>query len=190
MADDTTTSASYRLWTGRTGDKAVVITGDDLRFDGTLGRGYLTRPPIVCRRDGGEVAFQFGGNRRVAPSRHVLEAAGETLAVFETKLVSGLIDNRSRVITDSHGKELATVTPAEPARSRLRQLRSGSSYHVTVGGKRIGTVTRRDEAPSTPPEPGLRHRLSLIGTIGLDARLAAAILIYVRAVLDPARSPT
>ena len=68
MADDTTTSVSYRLWTGRTGDPAIVITGHDLRFDGTLGRGYLTRPPIVCRRDGGEVAFQFGGNRRVAPS--------------------------------------------------------------------------------------------------------------------------
>ena len=83
MPDDRTTPASYRLWTGRNGNSTLVITSLELRFDGSLRRGYLTRPPIVCRRDGGEVAFQFGGNRRVAPSRHLLEAAGETLAVFE-----------------------------------------------------------------------------------------------------------
>lgn len=191
MPDDLTTPASYRLWTGRNGNSTLAITSLELRFDGSLRRGYLTRPPIVCR-NGAEVAFQFGGNRRVAPSQHRLEADGQTLAVFETKLVSGLIDARSRVITDSGGAELATLTPAKAAgnRSHWWLPRTGPNYHVMVGGNSIGTVTRKDEITSPPPGPGLRHRLSLIGAQALDPRFAAAILIYVRAVLDPARSPT
>lgn len=185
MRNESTATTTYHLWTDR--NAPAIVVGDSVRFEGSV-RGYVTKPPILFRSTG-DPSFRLGGNRRIAPSRHILESpGGEVLAVFKTKRVQSPIDTRATSILDSDGSEIATlVLEGDSLWSRLRAA-FRDDYLLMTNGQLVGSLGRCSTTPETKPEPAGRCRRFLTCPANLDARIAAGILVYWLSVMEPSKS--
>lgn len=187
------------------------VTGPGLHVHGVERRGYLTLPPLEISDTGGAVAALLGGNRRVAPTRHMLTSPnGGVLATFDTRLIARVVDKRHTKVTDAEGGELCTFVPVEAYvdgwRDTLLAAIDGG-YLLTRGGSTIGRLGNgRDQAV----QGGLAGRTGDLARqavrrirghasehvagvleceIQFDPLSAAALLLYKRFVLDPSRLP-
>lgn len=147
----------YEL-TSRTGPVSTWhATGPGLDLRGEGRRGYLTLPPLeFCEADG-VVAARFGGNRRIAPSRHILQSPdGRVLANFGTHLVASVVETRGTIATDSEGNERCALVPVETEVTGIR-----NTLAAAVDGGYILTVV---------PRPSVGSGLSPTrGAVGLSA---------------------
>ena len=206
---DETMPFRYELTSRSGGVSQWRVTGPGVDFAGPGRRGYLTLPPLEVHTSDGGVTALFGGNRRVAPSRHVLTSPdGHVLATFHTRLIARVVEKRQTKVTDAGGDELWLV-PIESEASGVRDTLAAAlegGYLLTRRGAPIGRVG----APRLHPSGGIAgravglarqavHRIRnddsthvvgvLESDIELDPRLAAALLLYKRWVLDPSRVP-
>lgn len=185
MPTNSATTATYHLWTKR--NSPAVVVGDDVRFAGSV-RGYLTKPPILFTSTG-ESSFRLGGNRRIAPNRHILESAeGDVLAVFRTKRVTSPLETRATAILDADGGEIATLgVRGDRFRNRL-EAAFKDDYQLTMHGGQAGSLGRCSATHGTQPGPVGRCRRFLTCPADLDARIAAGILFYWLSVMEPSKS--
>lgn len=186
------------------------VTGPGVDLGGAGRRGYLTLPPVEIYDTDGAVTALFGGNRRVAPSRHVLTSPdGRVLATFDTRLIARVVDTRRTTVTDAGGDELCTLVPAEAGVSGVRNTLAAAlegGYILTRRGAAIGHVgalradTRggvagravdlaRQAVERLRNGPSEQVTGVLESDIQLDPLLAAGVLLYKRWVLDPSRVP-
>lgn len=186
------------------------ITGPGLDLRGAGRRGYLTLPPLEICDTGGVATALFGGNRRVAPTRHVLTSPdGRVLATFGTHLIARVVDTRRTIVTDAGGDELCTLVPVEAGVSGVRDTLAAAldgGYILTRRGEIIGrlgavrvqargrivgrAVDLARQAVRRVRNITSEHVTGVLESeIQLDPLLAAAILLYKRSVLDPSRVP-
>ncbi len=108
------------------------VTGPGVEFGGVGRRGYLTLPPIEIYDAHSVVTAFFGGNRRIAPTRHVLTSPdGRLLATFGTRPMGRVVDRRRTIVTDDDGDELCTLVPFEAEVSGIRDTVPAASPVVT-----------------------------------------------------------
>lgn len=180
----------YILWTDRPRARLAIVTPDGRRFEGPKPRGYLTKPGVLFNV-GDEPSFKLGGNRRIAPNRHILSTAGgNPVATFTTRLVTSPFDARDRTILAPDGSVLATLrSPYQEG--RWKRLRSAltDNYELTAGDALIGFVDRTRSPVTEPPTPTSQATRRLTLYRHLDPQLAVGVLVYVACVLDPSKTP-
>jgi hypothetical protein len=200
----------YQIWVRHAGLVQCRIAGPDMTYFGEGRRGYLTKPAIEFRDAGGRTQFRVGGNRRLAPSQHFLDAqSGERLAVFNTRRISGPVDGAARGVETVHGEEIVTLVPPEAEEGRMaNKIRASLNgiWQVTMKGLTVGMLAEDDGSPVHPMAKlgalytDLRGRIAgaaprerLVGTLTLDVdlepRICAALLLYMHFVISPGRTP-
>lgn len=205
-------TARYELWMRTRPSRAWRITGPGVDFHGAGRRGYLTLPPLAICDAQDEVVARLGGNRRIGPGRHLLTSRdGSTIAVFETKRIASVIELRPTRVLGPDGDERCTLIPAEAAAENAAGFATavlGDDGHlVSRAGVTIGRL-------GFPPQDLSGYRLwrrtvqlgreardrlrgdeteQQTGLLTLDTplepSLCAALLLYERFVISPARTP-
>lgn len=158
-----------------------------------------------------KVVAHLGGNRRIGPGRHLLtNPAGSPIATFETKRVASAIELRSTRVVGPEGDERCTLVPVESAVESVRAFwaaavgddghvvrfagetigRLGSATHEVSGSRLWSRAVRLASEASDLLRGNETEQLVRILTLNtpLEPRLCAALLLYDRFVIAPART--